>query len=246
MLVKVGDLWIYPGERNRTKLAGFVLHRAARIVIYPQKDGTVPWLFMSMMPGPPSHKSICSGTTKSIIWKLDLRKKNLLGLGKTIEYFHVNKDDIVEQRVATRIRVFWGLGFDLTPRSLESSISNPAIVTLERPFFATVARWVVSNSLFRERNLVSEFENNVKVSEYNNTTETGEIFGGIKNWRRLSHNQSHGLADNKAENQFYDPTSETDPTQPLPEKTRHQTVYLDGKPYATNILKPHAWKNDPR
>jgi hypothetical protein len=227
LLFKVGDkldpFLISETERNLRALS-FI--RAARIAKYPQRDGTVALVVHVNDAWTTEPQLNLGGINKVEETEVGFKEKNLFGLGKTVEFLYSEGEDFTRREYKYFDPRLFGTWFQLKGEFTDESDGSARRVQLERPFYSADTRF--STRGIHERSVfdIEEFENNEKVSEFEQTKEVSEVAAAMKvgGGRKIV---NHLGLRYKREGRWFDETPETSPLHPIPEDRMLQTVFLD-------------------
>lgn len=227
LLFKVGDrldpFLLRETERNLRALS-FI--RAARIVTFPQRDGTVALVVHandSWTTEPQLNLGGINGVDET---EIGFKEKNLFGLGKNIEFLHSEGKDFTRKEFDFLDPRLFGTRFQLRGIYSTETDGNARSIRLERPFFSADTRW--STRGYHERSVfeIEDFENNEEVSEFEQTKEVSEVGGGFKVGGGRDIVNHLGLRY-RQENRWIEATPDTNPTRPLPPNRHFETIFVD-------------------
>jgi outer membrane protein assembly factor BamA len=227
LLFSVGDrLDVFLLRETERNLRALSFIRSARVVGFPQRDGTVVLVVHvndSWTTEPQVNLSGVDGVDKL---EIGFKEKNFLGLGKTVQYFYNKSDDIRESEFGYYDPRLFQTRWQLNAKEIERNVGNAREIKLDRPFYSADARWSGRLYHFDEEDEVKDFQNNVQISEFRKTSEISEFAAGTK----LGHSRTvvnHAGLRYSRERERYGLTSQSNPAQPLPVAHDGQTIFVD-------------------
>ncbi len=227
LLFKVGDpMDVFLLRETERNLRALPFIRAARIVNFPQRDGTVALVIHvndSWTTEPQFNASGTGGVDKV---EIGFKEKNFLGLGKTVSYFHNKSEDVSENKLGYFDPQLLGTRWQVDAEDTEATNGSESTVKLARPFFASDVKWSAQSTYMHSQREVEEFSNNIKVSEFDLTKESSEVSGAIKVGKSRDTVHHAGLRYLR-ERTAFNPNERTQPGQILPDPTGRQTMFVD-------------------
>lgn len=238
-LFKVGDhvdeFLLQETERNLRALP-FV--RAARVVKYPQRDGTVMIVVYVADSWTTQPQLNLSGNNKIDSFEIGFKEKNLLGYGKNLEYFY--ETDSNTNMIQRTVRYFdprlLGSRWQFDAQHVDKSDGNINDLTVARPFFSIDSKWAFNSNYTRSVGSVKEFDDNNLTTQYDQTQENEELSAATKVGRGRKVVHHAGLRYQK-ENTTYSATPETTSGSDVPESEKHQYMFLDWDTATNKYIK---------
>ncbi len=237
LLFKVGDRYDpFLAAETERNLRALSFIRAARVARYPQRDGTVALVVYASDAWTTEPQINLGGINKVDKVEIGFKEKNLLGFGKTIEFFYNKDGDVRERRYGYFDPRLFHTRWQLEADYINRSDGETQSARLNRPFFSADTKWSGGGSYENDSQVLDEFDNSVKVSEFERTKEISEtsisskIGGGRKTVNHL------GLRYRKELHRF-SPTPETVATRPLPRPNDFQTVFTDLETLRNNFIE---------
>lgn len=227
LLFKVGDrmdpFLVRETERNLRALS-FV--RNARIVSFPQRDGTVALVVHVNDSWTTEPQINLGGVNRVDDLEIGFKEKNFLGFGKTLEFFYTKEPDLSQRQYAYIDPQFLNTRFEFRTMLISRTRGLERHINLDRPFFSADTPWSVRSSHAHFETTIDEFDNNVRISEFEQTKSVGEAYGGLKIGGGRQFVNHLGLRYKK-ENQSYRATDKTAAGRGIPSGKEFQTFFLD-------------------
>lgn len=240
LLFKEGDpvdpFLLRETERN---LRGLPFIRAARCVVFPQRDGTSAVVVHVNDSWTTEPQINLSGANRVDKLEIGFKEKNFLGLGKTISYFHTKKDDIDQDEFGYFDPNLFGTRWQLDGDYIEATNGATRMAVLERPFYATDVRWSSKASHEHSKKIIEEFSDNVKVSEFEQTKEITEIGEGVK-LGHSRHTVNRAGLRYRREHVAASITSKSIPGQLIPETVTRQVIITDLQTFRNRFIEAHG------
>jgi hypothetical protein len=227
LLFKVGDkLDPYLLQETERNLRALSFIRAARVVKFPQPDGTVALVVHVNDAWTTEPQINLGGQNKISSTEVGFKEKNLLGYGKTVGVFYERGDNYTQREYNYFDPRLLGSRWQLNADLLSRTDVEERDIKLERPFFSADTRWSFRGSNTWRKEELDEFENNAKVSRYQQTKITSELYAGTKigGGRDVV---SHIGPRFQSQDRTYARTADTAPGQPIPEKDSTNTLFAD-------------------
>jgi hypothetical protein len=124
-----------------------------------------------------------------------------------------------------RVRLF-GSRWQLKAQSIKQTSGDDTNFTLERPFFSADTRWSLRGYHERANETLPDFNDNIKVSEFEQRKKVGEVFAGIKvgGGRDVVNHAGMGYRN---ETRRYARNAQSDLTRELPENQDLETIFMN-------------------
>ncbi|MCB4756722.1 MAG: BamA/TamA family outer membrane protein [Elusimicrobia bacterium] len=232
LLFKVGDhldpFLIKETERNLRALS-FI--RTARIAQFPQRDGMVALVVFSADSWTTEPQINLGGQNAVDTVEFGFKEKNFLGYGKTVEAFYKSEPDNIERSYKYFDPRLLGSRWQLSAEYINFSKGKETNFMTERPYFSADTRWGSRLSHVERTEVLDQFENHVKVSEFEQTATTDEAYLGTKLGGGRELVARSGLRF-KMDRKEYEAIEKTTASQAIPAKNDFQTFFLD-----TEILR---------
>ncbi len=227
LLFKVGDrldpFLLSETERNLRALS-FI--RAARVAKFPQRDGSVALVVHVNDAWTTEPQINLGGQNKINSTEFGFKEKNLLGYGKTIGIFYKRGDNFTQRQYTYFDPRLLGSRWQLNASLTNKTEGEERLLKLERPFYATDTKWSARATNDWQQQVLSEHENNVLVSRFQQTKQTNEVFGGIKLGGGRDVVNRLGLRYKRIVTD-YERNSQTAPGRDVPGGENLQTIFLD-------------------
>lgn len=227
LLFDVGDpLDLYLVRETERNLRALSFVRAARIARFPQRDGTVVLVVHTSDSWTTEPQLNLGGTNRVDEIELGFREKNLLGSGKTLQFLYKRSPDRSEREYSYYDPRLFHSRWQLRTELIDHTEGNERNISLDHPFFSADTPWSLRATHRRVDDTIGQFENSVRVSEFQRLEETGEVYGGIKigGGRRVV---SHGGLRYKNVSQNFERISGTHPNRGIPASQHLQTIFAD-------------------
>jgi hypothetical protein len=227
LLFKVGDpvdpFLVKETERNLRALS-FI--QAARIAQFPQRDGSVALLVYVSDSWTTEPQINLGGQNKVNQVEFGFKEKNLFGFGKTVQYLHSKSPGKTEQTYKYSDPRLLGSRWQLDAQAVTKTTGDSRGVSVVRPFYAADARWSARAAHNKSREVVGDFENNVRVSEVEQSGESNEMGMSFKVGEGRDVVNHAGLRYRKEDTRFA-ATDKTTAGRALPGEQKFQTLFLD-------------------
>lgn len=227
LLFKVGDRYdpfiIRETERNLRALS-FI--RAARIRKFPQRDGTVALVVHVNDAWTTEPQLNLGGRNKVDKVEIGFKEKNLFGYGKSLQFFYNKGTNTIERNYKYTDRHLFNSDWQFTGEYTNKTTGESKEFLLKQPFISADTPRSISLSHRDSTETLGLFQNNVRVSETDQTKEANEIAYA----RKLNEGHAvvyHGGLRYRKESQRFERTPKSDPNRVIPESQDFQTVYLD-------------------
>ncbi len=225
LLLKEGDpvdeFLIHETERNLRALS-FI--RSAQIEQLPQTDGTVALMVHVGDSWTTEPQINTSGINKIDTVEVGFKEKNFLGYGKSVGVFYQKGVDSIQREYRYFDPRFLGSRWQLTGNYISRTGGLEKFAEINRPFFSADTRFSARTSYNQIVQPVDVFQNNVKVSQFEQTKDINESYigtkvGGGRSW------VAHEGIRYKYESQHFAATDKTNGAIPIPEKFK--TLFSD-------------------
>ncbi len=227
LLFKVGDkLDPYLIQETERNLRALSFIRAARIVKFPQPDGTVALVVHVNDAWTTEPQLNIGGQNKISSTEVGFKEKNLFGYGKTADVFYERGDNYTQREYDYFDPRLLGSRWQLTTSLISRTDADERDLKLERPFFSADTQWAFRGASTWRREDLDEFQNNQKVSRYQQTKTTNELYAATKigGGRDVV---SHIGPRFESVDQTYERTGDTAPGLPIPDKNSTNTLFAD-------------------
>lgn len=235
LLFKVGDpvdeFLLQETERNLRALS-FI--QSARITKFPQRDGSVVIVVFVSDSWTTEPQLNLDGQNKVDTIEVGLREKNFLGLGKRVEFLYAESPSKVERTYRYTDPRFFGSRWQVNGEVVNQTDGTERRIGIDHPFYAADTPWSAGTSHDRTELVFGDFENNVRVSEFEQTKEVNEVSGGLKIGKGRKVVKHAGLRF-RNEMVHYTPTAKT--TRAIPESEEFQTLFVDLETIRTKYIK---------
>jgi len=184
LLLKEGDelddFLIRETERN---LRALPFIRAARIGRFPQPDGTLVLVVYVSDSWTTEPQINLSGINNLDDVEFGFKEKNLLGYGKSFDFFYNENSDsnFIRRTYRYTDRRLLRSRWEFKGEYSDSTDGEERKASLNRPFYSADTRWAFGTSYSRAESIVEEVaSNNVKRSEFDQTKEVSQVRAGAK------------------------------------------------------------------
>lgn len=181
LLFKEGDrldpFLIAETERN---LRALPFIRAARIVKFPQRDGTVALVVYTNDSWTTEPQINLGGVNSIDSVEVGFKEKNLLGLGKTVQFFQEKGKDFTQRTFRYTDPRILGSRWQFDGGVLRNTDGNTEDATVQRPFYSADTRWSARGFVERSNLAIKEFDNNVQTNQYEQIQHTQETGAATK------------------------------------------------------------------
>jgi len=224
---KVGDrldaFLISETERNLRALS-FV--RAARIARFPQPDGTVALVVHVQDAWTTEPFLNLGGLNRIDTTTFGFQEKNVLGFGKNLEFQYESGPGSTKREYDYSDPRLLGSHWQFSAQSVKQTSGDDTNFTLERPFYSADTRYSLRGYKESANTIFPDFDNNVKVSEFEQHKHIGDVFGGIKvgGGRDVVNHAGLGY---RSETERYARDSQSDPTRQIPADQDLETIYTN-------------------
>jgi outer membrane protein assembly factor BamA len=227
LLFKVGDkLDSYLIQETERNLRALSFIRAARIVKFPQPDGTVALVVHVNDAWTTEPQINLGGQNKISSTEVGFKEKNLFGYGKTADIFYERGDNYIQRQYNYIDPRLFGSRWQLNTNFLNRTDAEERDIQLERPFFSADTRYSMRGSSTWRQEELDEFQNNTKVSRFQQTKTTNEAYIGTKVGAGRDVVSHIGPRFQNSE-WTYSRNADTAPNIPIPEKNSANTLFLD-------------------
>lgn len=227
LLFKVGDKYDpFLAQETERNLRALSFIRSARVTKFPQRDGTLA-LVVHVNDGWTTEPQInLGGVNKIDTTEFGFKEKNLFGYGKTVGVFYKKGDDFIQREYDYTDPRLFGSRLQLNAGYLNSTLVENRHIRIERPFYSSDTQYSYRASHEHDISTISDFEENNKVSEFEQTKETNEVAAATKVGAGRDYVNHAGLRFNKVSRNFA-ASANSNPARPIPVSDDLQTVFLD-------------------
>jgi len=227
LLFKVGDkLDPYLIQETERNLRALSFIRGARIVKFPQPDGTVVLVVHVNDAWTTEPQINLGGQNKISSTEVGFKEKNLFGYGKTAGIFYERGDNFLQREYDYFDPRLLGSRWQLTTELLSRTDAHERDLKLERPFFSADTPWAFRGASTWRKEDLDEFQNNQKVSRYQQTKTTNELYAATKIGTGRDVVSHIGPRFESVES-TYERTADTAPGLPVPAKDSTNTLFAD-------------------
>ena len=147
---------------------------------FPQPDGTVALVVHVNDAWTTEPQLNLGGQNKISSTEIGFKEKNLLGYGKTAGIFYERGDNYVQREYDYFDPRLLGSRWQLNANLISRTDAYERDLKLERPFFSADTRWAFRGASTWRREDIDEFQDNLKVSRYQQTKTTNELYAATK------------------------------------------------------------------
>jgi outer membrane protein assembly factor BamA len=217
----VDDFLLEETERNLRALS-FI--QSARIAKFPQRDGTVVVVVYVSDAWTTEPQLNLGGQNRVDTVEVGLREKNFLGYGKRLDFLYANSPDSIERTYRYSDPHLFGSRWVMDTEYVSATERVERRVSVSHPYFSADTPFSIAALHEHTEEVLDEFSNNIKVSEFDQTKESQQIAGSAKVGRGRKIVSHMGLRYRK-DTVHYSPNDKT--TRPIPTPNDTQTIFVD-------------------